>query len=61
MNSEEVLLQWLEESDIANADFPQPDRNAMYDVNERQDSVSIRNYLTDYFMSNEGVDIGISS
>ena len=58
MNNKEVLFQWLEESSLATANFPQPDGNTLYDINEREDSVSIRNYLTDYFMSDEGFNIG---
>ena len=58
MNNKEVLLQWLEESSLATANFPQPDGNTLYDINEREDSVSIRNDLTDYFMSDEGFNIG---
>ena len=60
MNNEEVLLQWLEESNLATVNFPQPDGNTVHDVDEREDSVAIRNHLTDFFMSDEGFNIGTS-
>ena len=44
MNNEEVLLQWLEESNLVTANFLQPDGNTLYDINEGEDSVSMRNY-----------------
>ena len=56
MNDEEVLSHWLEESSQATATYPQPD--PLENVNDREDSVSIRDHFANYFMSAEGHDIG---
>ena len=56
MNDEEILSHWLEESSQATATYPQSD--PLENVNDREDSVSIRDHFAYYFMSGEGHDIG---
>ncbi|CAB4011981.1 Hypothetical predicted protein [Paramuricea clavata] len=52
MNNEEILLRWLEESSQATATIPLDNTHA------QDDSVSIRDHFTNYFMSAVGHDIG---
>lgn len=56
MNNEEVLSHWLEETNQATVTYPQPD--PLDNLNVREDSVSIRDHFANYFMSDEGCDIG---
>lgn len=56
MNNEEVLSHWLEETNQATVTYPQPD--PLDNSNVREDSVSIRDHFANYFMSDEGCDIG---
>ena len=57
MNNEEVLVNWLEERCLDRPNYPQPD-DSLNDTSYREDSVSIRDYFADYFMSDEGQEIG---
>lgn len=56
MNNEEVLSHWLGETNQATVTYPQPD--LLDNLNVREDSVSIRDHFANYFMSDEGCDIG---
>lgn len=56
MKNEEVLSHWLEETNQATVTYPQPD--LLDNLNVREDSVSIRDHFANYFMSDEGCDIG---
>ena len=58
MNNEDVLLHWLEETELATANYPQTDVLQMHNEDEREDSVSIRNQFANFLMSDAGNNLG---